>query len=60
MRVAKSFTKYKKTPNTYLLFYSQSIGDKLDTQEGNSPYPLARSQKNIWVRKAERNRNIAV
>jgi len=47
MRVAKSFTKYKKTPNTYLFFYSQNTGDKLRIQEGNSPYPLARSQKNI-------------
>ena len=59
MRVAKSFTKYRKTPNTYLFFHSQTMGDKLDSQERNSSHPLVRSQKNISVRKAERNRNIS-
>ena len=45
MRVEKSLLNVNKLRIPIYFFHSQTMGDKLDSQERNSSHPLVRSQK---------------
>jgi hypothetical protein len=52
VRVAQSFTKSKKTPNTLFFWASKQIlGAKVRNREGNSPDRRLRFQSNFLVGK---------